>query len=127
MTLLANQILAMQSRLGGNAISLVFLLPCCSAVTVPHCLCMGNPAHPSLGELQAQEEALPAWCAGGKCADSTSEQQSHCWELAVAAQLIYLQQCKTIVNFKCTWDLSPAKSPGCINKKQECSLCQLLP
>lgn len=117
MTLLTNQILVMQSRLGGNAVSLTLRLPCCSAVTVPPCLCMGNTAHRAWENCRlGKKPFLLGVGTGGK---STSQQQSHCWELVAAAQLIYLQPCKTITNFKCTWDLSPAKSPEFININQE--------
>lgn len=99
---LANQILVMQSRLGGecNFFGFFIALLLCSdrAAFAPHCLCMGNPAHLAWENCRLRKKPfLLVVGTGGK---STSEQQSHCWELAVAAQLISLQPCKTIVNFK---------------------------
>lgn len=62
MTLLTNQILVMQSRLGGECSFLdssIALLLCSDSPSLP---LHGEYCSPSLGELQAREEALPAWC-----------------------------------------------------------------
>lgn len=60
----------------------IALLLCSDSPSLP---LRGNPANHNPRDLQAQEEALPA-CEGtdGKCADSTSDEQSRCWEPAVA-------------------------------------------
>lgn len=96
--------------------SSIALLLCSDRPSLPS---HGEYCSPSLGELQAREGKKPFLLGVGTGGKSTSQQQSHCWELVVAAQLIYLQPCKTITNFKCTWDLSPAKSPEFININQQ--------
>lgn len=60
MTFLAKQILNDAKQVRGKHY-LLFLLPCCSALTVIHCFCEVSPANQSLRGLQAEEEALLAW------------------------------------------------------------------
>lgn len=116
-TLLANQILEMQSRLGG--MQFLWLFYCPAALQWQSLIAFAWGILLTWVWVNCRLRKEPFLLGVDTSGRSTSEQQNHCWELAVAAQLICIQPCKTIVNFKCTWDLSPAKSPAFINTNQE--------